>query len=163
ARGRGLERLAGRAGRGELPKTGSKVVDTGLGVLGKVFSSRSTESAPANDGEAGGHDPQRVFVVNASAIGGIGSTVASSGPAGPGRGSRRSRRRERRRLAKQGPMVRPAPKVEAPSVPAPKRRLFAAVPAALTGGDELGKVARSIRGVARLAKRLPGGNVVDAG
>ncbi|WP_095065284.1 phage tail tape measure protein [Pseudomonas sp. Irchel s3f19] len=163
ARGRGLERLAGRAGRGELPKTGSKVVDTGLGVLGKVFSSRSTESAPANDGEAGGHDPQRVFVVNASAIGGIGSSVASNGPAGSGRGSRRSRRRERRRLAKQGPVVRPAAKVEAPSAPAPKRRLFAAVPAALTSGDEVGKIARSIRGVARLAKRLPGGNVVDAG
>ena len=163
ARGRGLERLAGRARRGELPKTGSKVVDTGLGVLGKVFSSRSTESAPANDGEADGHDPQRVFVVNASAIGGIGSSVASNGPAGSGRGSRRSRRRERRRLAKQGPVVRPAAKVEAPSVPAPKRRLFAAVPTALTGRDEVGKVARSIRGVARLAKRLPGGNVVDAG
>ncbi|MFP3863262.1 phage tail tape measure protein [Pseudomonas capeferrum] len=163
ARGRGLERLAGRAERGELPKTGNKVVDTGLGVLGKVFSSRSTESAPANDGEAGGHDPQRVFVVNASAIGGIGSTVASNGPAGPGRGSRRSRRRERRRAAKQGPMVRPAAKVDIPSAPAPKRRLFAAVPAALTSGDEVGKIARSIRGVARLAKRLPGGNVVDAG
>ncbi|GLO24194.1 phage tail tape measure protein [Pseudomonas putida] len=163
ARGRGLERVAGRAGRGELPKTGSKVVDTGLGVLGKVFSSRSTESAPANDGEAGGHDPQRVFVVNASAIGGIGSSVASNGPAGSGRGSRRSRRRERRRLAKQGPVVRPAAKVDMPSAPAPKRRLFAVVPAALTSGDEVGKVARSIRGVAHLAKRLPGGNVVDAG
>ena len=163
ARGRGLERLAGRAGRGELPKTGNKVVDTGLDVLGKVFSSRSTESGPANDGEAGGHDPQRVFVVNASAIGGIGSSVASNGPAGPGRGSRRSRRRERRRLAKQVPVVRPAAKVDMPSAPAPKRRLFAAVPAALTSGDEVGKVARSIRGVARLAKRLPGGNVVDAG
>lgn len=29
--------------------------------------------------------------------------------------------------------------------------------------NELGKVARSVRGVARLARRLPGGNVVDAG
>jgi len=168
ARGRGLEGLAGRAGRGkgapiELPKTGNKVVDTGLGVLGKVFSSRSTESAPANDGEAGGNDPQRVFVINANAIGGIGSSVANSAPAGPARGSRRSRRRERRRAAKQGPVLQPAAKVEAPSAPAPKRRLFAAVPAALTGAEELGKVARSMRGVTRLARRLPGGNFMDAG
>ncbi|WP_192931598.1 hypothetical protein [Pseudomonas putida] len=33
----------------------------------------------------------------------------------------------------------------------------------MTGVDELGKVARSVRGVTRLAKRLPGVNVVDAG
>ena len=168
ARGRGLEHLAGRAGRAdrapiELPKTGNKVVDTGLSVLGKVFSARTTEAVPADDPEAGGNDLQRVFVVNANAFGGGGSGIANSAPAGAARGSRRSRRRERRRAAKQGPVAQPAAKVDAPSAPPAKRRLFKAVPAALTGGDELGKVARSMRGVTRLAKRLPGGNFMDAG
>ncbi|WP_202982083.1 MULTISPECIES: phage tail tape measure protein [unclassified Pseudomonas] len=168
ARGRGLEHLAGRAGRAdrapiELPKTGNKVVDTGLSVLGKVFSARTTEAVPADDPEAGGNVLQRVFVVNANAFAGVGSGVANSAPAGAARGSRRSRRRERRRAAKQGPVAQPAAKVDAPAAPPAKRRMFKAVPAALTGGDELGKVARSMRGVTRLAKRLPGGNFMDAG
>ena len=169
ARGRGLESFAGRAGRGErapieLPKTGNKVVDTGLGVLGKVFGSRSAGADPANDPVTGGNDPQRVFVVNADAMGGIGSSVANSAPAAPAKGSRRSRRRERRRAARQGGPVRPAAKVEAPQAPVARPRpSLPAVPAALTGADELGKVARSMRGVTRLAKRLPGGNFMDAG
>jgi len=33
----------------------------------------------------------------------------------------------------------------------------------VAGVEELGRVARSVRGVTRLAKRLPGGNVIDAG
>ncbi|WP_284396526.1 phage tail tape measure protein, partial [Pseudomonas putida] len=169
ARGRGLESFAGRAGRGErapieLPKTGNKVVDTGLGVLGKVFGARSAGADPANDPVTGGNDPQRVFVVNADAMGGIGSSVANSAPAAPAKGSRRSRRRERRRAARQGGPVRPAAKVEAPQAPVARPRpSLPAVPAALTGADELGKVARSMRGVTRLAKRLPGGNFMDAG
>ncbi|EKT4539526.1 phage tail tape measure protein [Pseudomonas putida] len=169
ARGRGLEGLAGRVARGgrtpiELPKTGNKVVDTGLGVLGKVFSSRSTEAAPANDTVTGGNDPQRVFVVNADAIGGIGSSIANSAPAASAKGSRRSRRRERRRAVRQGTAVRPAAKVEAPQTPVARPRpSLPAASAALTGADELGKVARSVRGVTRLAKRLPGGNLIDAG
>ena len=169
ARGRGLESFAGRAGRGErapieLPRTGNKVVDAGLGALGKVFSSRASEAAPANDPVTGGNDPQRVFVVNAAAMGGIGSSVANSTPAGPAKGSRRGRRRERRRATKQGAAVRPAVKVEAPQSPVARpRALLSAAPAALAGADEMGRVARSMRGVTRLAKRLPGGNFMDAG
>ncbi len=171
AMGRGLEGLAGRAGKAErapikLPKTGSKVVDAGLGLLGKVFSSGSKVAGQADDPGAAANDTQRVFVVNADAFGGIGSSVANSGPAGPARGSRRSRRRERRRTGRQGAVVRPAPPVEAPKAPkgtVAKVRPLPAALSALTATDDLGKVARSVRGITRLTKRLPGGNIMDAG
>ncbi|MCE1058549.1 phage tail tape measure protein [Pseudomonas alloputida] len=168
ARGRGLERMAGRAGRVdrtpiELPKTGSKVVDTGLGLLGKVFGATPKDAAPANDLLAGRDDTQRVFVVNADAFSGIGSSVTNSAPAAPARGSRRSRRRARRREARQASPVRPGVKVEAPKSPLVKPAIPVAVPKMVAGVEELGRVARSVRGVTRLAKRLPGGNVIDAG
>ena len=171
ARGRGLEGMAGRVGRAErapieLPKTGNKVVDTGLGLLGKVFSAGSKAPGQADDPSAAANDTQRVFVVNADAIGGIGSSVANGGPGGPARGSRRSRRRERRRASRQGTAVRPAPAVEAPKPPKAAVAKVRPVPAALsalTATDDLGKVARSVRGVSRLAKNLPGGNIIDAG
>jgi|GEM_PF-195140 len=168
ARGRGLERIAGRAGRGdrtliELPKTGSKVVDTGLGLLGKVFGATPTDAAPANDSLAGRDDTQRVFVVNTDAFSGIGSSVTNSAPAAPARGSRRARRRARRREARQAPPARSVVKVEAPKPPPVKPAIPAAAPKVVTGVEDLGRVARSVRGVTRLAKRLPGGNVVDAG
>ncbi|WP_338799594.1 phage tail tape measure protein [Pseudomonas monteilii] len=163
ARGRRL----GRAGRednvaADLPKTGSKVVDAGLDVLGKVFAPRSTGAEPANDPAVGGNDPQRVFVVNADVFSRIGGAVGNSGPAGPARGSRRSRRRERRR-AKKGEPARPAVKADLPPVPAAKSSTLPLASTVLAETNELGKVARSVRGVARLARRLPGGNVVDAG
>ncbi|EPA95452.1 putative pyocin R2 PP, tail length determination protein [Pseudomonas sp. G5(2012)] len=165
ARGRGLERFGGRADRGDgapidLPKTGNKVVDTGIGVLGKVFGA-SAGPAPANEAEAGGKDLQRVFVVNADAFGGIGSSVANSAHAEPAKGSRRSRQRARRRVGAIGATVRPTP-VEAPKAPAAKPRLLAAA-ASFVGTNDLGKVARSLRGVTGLAKRLPGGSFMDAG
>ncbi|MFJ7790643.1 phage tail tape measure protein [Pseudomonas sp. NPDC096925] len=158
----------GRGGKeDEVParrrRTGNKVVDAGLGVLDKVLSPRSTDAEPANDPLGGIKDPQRVFVVNADAFGKIGSTVANSGPAGPARGSRRSRRRERRRAAKQGAAVRPVAAVEVPQAPTPKPRSLPAAATALNDAGELGRVARSMRGVTRLAKRLPGGNFMDAG
>lgn len=171
ARGRGLESMAGRVGRAErapieLPKTGNKVVDTGLGLLGKVFSAGSKAPRQADDPGAAANDAQRVFVVNADAIGGIGRSVANGGPGGPARGSRRGRRRERRRAARQGTAVRPAPAVEAPKPPKAavvKVRPVPAASSALTATDDLSKVARSVRGVSRLAKNLPGGNIIDAG
>ncbi|MFP3372423.1 phage tail tape measure protein [Pseudomonas sp. SIMBA_068] len=163
ARGRRL----GRAGSednvaADLPKTGSKVVDAGLDVLGKVFAPRSTGAEPANDPVVGGNDPQRVFVVNAGAFSRIGGAVGDSGPAGPARGSRRSHRRERRR-AKKGEPARPAVKADLPPVPAARSSTLPVAATVLAETNELGKVARSVRGVARLARRLPGGNVVDAG
>ena len=168
ALGRGLEGLAGREQRPgrapvKLPKTGSKVVDTGLGLLGKVFSAGQKGAGEGVEPGEAANDPQRVFVVNADAIGGIGSSVANSSPAGPAKGSRRARRRERRRAARQGPVVRPAPVIEAPKAPVAKPRPLPAAVSSLTAADDLGKMARSMRGVTRLARRLPGGNVMDAG
>jgi len=63
--GRTRRRVAAGADEA-LPKTGNRAVDVGLGALGKVFG-----GAPANDGGSGvSSEPQRVFVVNASALGG---------------------------------------------------------------------------------------------
>jgi TP901 family phage tail tape measure protein len=162
ARGRGLKRFAGRDDGAplDLPKTGNKVVDTGIGVLGKVFGA-STGPAPANESGAGANDLQRVFVVNADAFGGIGASVANRAPAEPAKGSRRSRQRARRRAGAMGASVRPT-QVEAPRAPAAKPRLFAAA-SSFIGSNDLGKVARSLRGVTGLAKRLPGGSFMDAG
>ena len=167
ALGRSLEGMAGRGNRIarppiNLPKTGSKVLDTGLGLLGKVFApGASAEAAEA------ANDPQRVFVVNADAIGGIGSRVANNGPAGGPKGSRRTRRRERRRAARQGGAGRPAAKTK-PSikVPVPKPQIPAvppAAPSALTGMSKLGKAARALHGVTRLGKFVPGAKLIDGG
>lgn len=50
ARGRRLGRASSEDNvSADLPKTGSKVVDAGLDVLGKVFAPRSTGAEPAND------------------------------------------------------------------------------------------------------------------
>lgn len=149
--GRTRGRNAGGAGDA-LPKTGNRAVDAGLGALGKVFG-----GAAANDGGSGlSSEPQRVFVVNAGALGGGVGGGAAAG-AGARAGSRRSRRRARRQGATSRAAPRPA--VNAPSVPiAPK--------ALAEGAGELaglGKTVSSIRNVTRLAKRLPGGNVIDAG
>jgi phage tail tape-measure protein len=167
ALGRSLEGMAGRGNRAarppiNLPKTGSKVLDTGLGLLGKVFApGASTEAAEA------ANDPQRVFVVNADAIGGIGSRVANNGPAGGPKGSRRTRRRERRRAARQGGAGGPAAKAKlSTTVPVPKPQIPAvppAAPSALTGASKLGKAARALRGVTRLGKFVPGAKLIDGG
>ncbi|WP_042936131.1 phage tail tape measure protein, partial [Pseudomonas gingeri] len=91
--GRGVLNLArGRRGRGAavdddgLPQTGNKVVDAGLGALGKVLG-----GSAANDVGAALGEPQRVFVVNAREIGGIGSTGGVGEPAGRRRRGRRRR------------------------------------------------------------------------
>lgn len=160
ARGSIMGRTRGRnAGSGDtLPKTGNRVVDTGLSALGKVFG-----GAAANDGGSGlTSEPQRVFVVNASALGG-GVGGAATG-AGERAGSRRSRRRARRQGATSRGGPRTAAKATRPAVKAPSVPI---APKALAEGAGdlagLGKTVSGIRNVTRLAKRLPGGNVIDAG
>lgn len=156
--GRTRGRNAGGAGDA-LPKTGNHAVDAGLGALGKVFG-----GAAANDGGSGlSSEPQRVFVVNAGALGGGVGGGAATG-AGERAGSRRSRRRARRqgatsRAAPRAAAKAPRPAVKAPSVPI-ARKALAEGAGELAG---LGKTVSSIRNVTRLAKRLPGGNVIDAG
>ncbi|MCO7537530.1 phage tail tape measure protein [Pseudomonas asiatica] len=132
-----------------LPKTGNRVLDAGVGVLGKVFG------APAsNDPAPGvGSEPLRVFVVNADALGRLGGSVANSGPAEAG--SRRARRRRRRAGAMAD--VRRAPG-------APMAGVAALTGAAGVAGEAstLGRMVRSVRGVTRAAGKLPGGKLIDA-
>ncbi|WP_247847731.1 phage tail tape measure protein [Pseudomonas sp. A2] len=145
-----------------LPKTGNRVLDAGVGVLGKVFG------APAsNDPAPGvGSEPQRVFVVNADAIGRFRGSVANSGPAEAG--SRRARRRRRRRAGTMAD-VRRAPGASVPAAKAPAVHLPAAGASALAGATEaageankLGRMVRSVRGITRAAGKLPGGKLIDA-
>ncbi|WP_431092603.1 phage tail tape measure protein [Pseudomonas brassicacearum] len=174
SRGRAMERGAGALGDAvtKAPKTGIKTVDKGLGVLGKLMGA-------GNDPAAGSsNEPQRVFVVNADAIG-----RAGSGPgADPGGGSGRRQRGRRGRRTGIGTTPRRRLTARVPSPPAvsppaamsvmPKVGLLAAAPMAAApmaaaaeaaSGGSLGRAVQSIRGVTRATKRIPGGNVLDAG
>lgn len=192
ARGRALGyRRGGKAESAQadvaLPKTGNSVVDAGLGALGKVLG------APASNdsGPVLGNDPQRVFVVNANAIGRIGESNIGAGTAEQ-TGSRRARRRRRRvaaKLSRSRPSV-PAPRAAAPSAPAsvpvarppktlvPPPALVEKLPKpsvqlpvhgaqALAGAaspelGRLGQMVRGVRGVTRYIGKLPGGKFADA-
>ncbi|WP_460095917.1 phage tail tape measure protein [Pseudomonas sp. S3_C01] len=174
SRGRAMERGAGALGdaAAKAPKTGIKTVDRGLGVLGKLMGGSS---------EAGS-EPQRVFVVNADAIG----RASASGPgADPGGAARKRQRGRRGRRFGIGAMPRKRMMVRAPSAPAvaapampslpkasalsalPKAAAVAALPMAAVAeavpSGSLGQAVKSIRGVTRLSKRVPGGSVLDAG
>ncbi|CAI8793924.1 phage tail tape measure protein [Pseudomonas chlororaphis] len=132
ARGRRMGRGAG----GGLPETGNKAVDAGLGVLGKVFG-----GAAANDaGGVLGNEPQRVFVVNARDLGGLGSSVGGPEPGG-------RRRRRRRRVRGGGAAVSSAASV---------------APAAAQVG-RMGRMLGSVGKASKFVGKLPGGKVFDAG
>ncbi|AOS38478.1 phage tail tape measure protein [Pseudomonas brassicacearum] len=174
SRGRVMERGAGALGdaAAKAPKTGIKTVDKGLGVLGKLMGGSSDA----------GSEPQRVFVVNADAIG----RASSSGPGtDPGGAARKRQRGRRGRRSGIGAMPRKRMMVRAPSTPAvsapampslpkasavsalPKAAAVAALPLAAVAeavpSGSLGQAVKSIRGVTRLSKRVPGGSVLDAG
>ncbi len=174
SRGRAMERGASALGdaAAKAPKTGIKTVDKGLGVLGKLMGGSSDA----------GSEPQRVFVVNADAIG----RASSSGPVtDPGGAARKRQRGRRGRRSGIGAMPRKRMMVRAPSAPAvsapampslpkasavsalPKAAAVAALPLAAVAeavpSGSLGQAVKSIRGVTRLSKRVPGGSVLDAG
>ncbi|MEJ1224571.1 phage tail tape measure protein [Pseudomonas sp. CCNWLW56] len=168
SRGRAMERGAGALGDAvaKTPKTGSKTVDKGVGVLGTLMGA-------GNDPAAGsGNEPQRVFVVNADAIG-----RAGSGPGADGGGSGRRQRGRRGRRTGVGTISRRRLPTRVPSVPAvsvpaaasviPKAGILAAVPMAAAAeavpSGSLGRAVQSLRGVTRATKRIPGGSVLDAG
>ncbi|WP_434968507.1 phage tail tape measure protein [Pseudomonas asiatica] len=133
-----------------LPKTGNRVLDAGMGALGKVFGvPTSNDPAPGV-----GSEPLRVFVVNADALGRLGGSVANSGPAEAG--SRRARRRRRRRAGTMAD-VRRAPGAPMAGVPA-----LAGAAEAAGEANKLGRMVRSVRGITRAAGKLPGGKLIDA-
>ncbi|MEF0146168.1 phage tail tape measure protein [Pseudomonas guariconensis] len=141
ARGLRMARGQGGGGAGELPKTGNKAVDAGLGVLGKVLG------GPASNDSGRTDEPQRVFVVNANAFGVAGGGGSGSAPVESSRHRRNRRRRDRRAGA---PLTR-TPVATPPIAPAASRL------------GNLGKAVHGLRGATRLAKRLPGGNLIDSG
>lgn len=174
SRGRAMERGAGALGdaAAKAPKTGIKTVDKGLGVLGKLIGGSSDA----------GSEPQRVFVVNADAIGRASSSGPGTDPGGAARKRQRGRRGRRSGIGampRKRMMVRApsAPAVAAPAVPSlpkasavsalPKAAAVAALPMAAVAeavpSGSLGQAVKSIRGVTRLSKRVPGGSVLDAG
>ncbi|UZE19916.1 phage tail tape measure protein [Pseudomonas sp. B21-054] len=169
SRGRAMERGAGALGDAvaKVPKTGNKTVDRGLGVLGKLMGAGTDPAAGISN------EPQRVFVVNADAIGRAGSDPG----AGPGGGAGRRQRGRRGRRTGIGTISRRRVPARAPSVPAvpmpaaasvmPKAGLLAAVPMAAAAeavpSGSLGRAVHSLRGVTRATKRIPGGSVLDAG
>ncbi|HCR1337637.1 TPA: phage tail tape measure protein [Pseudomonas aeruginosa] len=161
ARGRRLARGLGRGEDGvsagvELPKTGNRVVDAGLGALGKVLG------VPAsNDPDAGrSGEPQRVFVVNASAFGGLGATAAGSGPATSTK--RRRGRRARRQTGGAFGNPRPPVPVGKPSVPVSGAKAVATEALGSLDAKTVGRSVRSLRVFTRGLAKLPGGKLVDA-
>ncbi|AZC35920.1 phage tail tape measure protein [Pseudomonas chlororaphis] len=145
----------GAAGGGGVPETGNKAVDAGLGVLGKVFGGAAVNDA----GGVLGNEPQRVFVVNARDLGGVGSSVGAAEPGG--------RRRRRQRRGRGGAATRRSP--AASSVGRVMRGgastgLVAA--SAVADATQVGRMGRMLGAAGKVSKvvgKLPGGKVLDAG
>lgn len=153
ARGRAFGRGTGRDADdalADLPKTGNKVLDAGLGVLGKVLGGPAS-----NDAGVSSNEPQRVFVVNANAFGGAGGGAVGDS-AGGSRRSRRGRGGRRRRSRGAG-----AP-TSAPAV-GPGSAVAATAEVGATKVGRLGKAVGGLRRLTQGAKALPGGKVFDAG
>ncbi|WP_028687327.1 phage tail tape measure protein [Pseudomonas fulva] len=199
---RRASKLPGAPEQAAAPRAGRRVVDAGLGALGKVLG------VPASNDPAqgAGNEPMRVFVVNADAFGGFSPSGPNSSPGGATRG-RRVRRRRRavapapvrsplgvhrpvpvavKAPVRLTPVVHPpaaikppaaampspvAPKVAAPP-PAVAQHLAPALPTAGVSKlvaapavpelSRLGQMVRSVRGVTKVAGKLPGGQVADA-
>lgn len=106
-------------GKGDKKPGKFDIVATGLKVvsLAKEAVSGNEEAAKVSDSAAGGADVQKVFVVNASAMGG------SNGGIGElrrrGRGSRRNPPRRRPTTSRAGGAPRPSVSAPRPPVPRP--------------------------------------------
>ncbi|PJY97699.1 phage tail tape measure protein [Pseudomonas donghuensis] len=151
-------------------RTGNKSVDSGMKLLGGLLGA-------SDDADGGSNTPQRVFVVNADAFGGVGATASSAGPGTTSRRRRGSRRRgansggSRRRLpaSKSGAPARTALNPVAPAAPTVRATSVMpkamAMPAPAIAADigSIGRMAKSARDVTKFGKRLPGGAVIDAG
>lgn len=123
----------------ESGKTGFDPVDTGLKIL-DLFGEGGNDADGAKGGSSS--DPQKVFVVNASAFGG-----GSDAP-----GDQRRSRRSRRRGAAGGAGGRRAGPPRPPMPPAPP------VPA-----GRLARLAGAAGKLGSVAKAVPGAKFLDAG
>jgi TP901 family phage tail tape measure protein len=134
------------------------LVATGLDVVSRVKEAATggglgTETGAGNDGV------QKVFVVNANAMGGAGGADIQGESRRRGRGSRRSASR-RRPLPRPGAARSPLPRPSAP-VPRPVTPPVPAVPAGTMA--KLGGVVQAVGKVGKVAKMIPGGTLLESG
>ncbi|MFJ2714918.1 phage tail tape measure protein [Pseudomonas sp. NPDC087346] len=148
------------------------LVSTGLKV---VSLAKEAASGGDDEGEAGGGGDavKKVFVVNASAMGGAGGADAPGETRRRGRGSRRNASR-RRPLPRPGssrpPVPRPSAPVPRPPVPVPRppvpvpRPPIPPVPPVPAGAmSKLTGVVQAVGKVGKVAKGVPGGSLLEAG
>lgn len=152
------------AGEGGDKKPGKlDLVSTGLKV---VSLAQEAVSGGDGEGEAGGGDDavKKVFVVNASALGGAGGADAPGESRRRGRGSRRGASR-RRSLSPPRPPRQPGPRppvpVPRPPVPRPPIPPVPPVPAGTMA--KLGGVVQAVGKVGKVAKVIPGGTLLESG
>ena len=168
---KGLLNLArgSRGGRGgsEARNKNSGELDlvaTGLDVVSRVKEAATGGGlGAAND--AGNDGVQKVFVVNAGAMGG--GVDAPGESRRRGRGSSRSARR-RTLPSSSGPrpsVPRPPVSVTRPSVPVPRPPVSVPSVPSVPGGalSKLGVVAGAVGKVGKAAKVIPGGTLLESG
>jgi TP901 family phage tail tape measure protein len=140
------------------------LVATGLDVVSRVKDAATGGGlGAAND--AGNDGVQKVFVVNAGAMGG--GVDASGESRRRGRGSSRSARR-RTLPSSRGPrpsVPRPPVPVSRSSVPAPRPPVSVPSVPSVSGGalSKLGVVAGTVGKVGKAAKVIPGGTLLESG
>ncbi|VVO65411.1 hypothetical protein PS876_01027 [Pseudomonas fluorescens] len=159
------------AGEGADKKPGKfDLVSTGLKV---VSLAQEAVSGGDGEGEAGGGEDavKKVFVVNASALGGAGGGDASGETRRRGRGSRRVASR-RRPLPRPGPPRPPGPRppvprppvpVPRPPVPVPRPPIPPVPPVPAGTMAKLGGVVQAVGKVGKVAKVIPGGTLLESG
>ncbi|MBK5374235.1 phage tail tape measure protein [Pseudomonas sp. TH43] len=144
-------------GEGEDKKAGKfNLIATGLKVVSLAKEAASGGDDGDGDGESGGggDEVKKVFVVNASAMGGGGA----GGADGPGESRRRSRgsRRSRRRAGGTRP---PVPR---PPVPVPRPPIPPVPPVPGAAASKLGTVMKMAGKVGKVGKFIPGGSLMEA-
>ncbi|WP_339480620.1 phage tail tape measure protein [Pseudomonas fluorescens] len=142
------------AGEGADKKPGKfDLVSTGLKV---VSLAQEAVSGGDGEGEAGGGEDavKKVFVVNASALGGAGGADVQGESRRRGRGSRRGASRRR-------PLSRPpGPR---PPVPVPRPPIPPVPPVPAGTMAKLGGVVQAVGKVGKVAKMIPGGTLLESG
>lgn len=168
--GKGVLNLArgargGRGGGETLNKNSGELdlVATGLDVVSRVKDAATGGGlGAAND--AGNDGVQKVFVINAGAMGGVDAPGESRRR---GRGSNRSARRRTLPSSRGSrPSVpRPPVPVSRPSVPVPRPPVSVPSVPPVPGGalSKLGVVAGAVGKVGKAAKVIPGGTLLESG
>lgn len=153
--GKALERMADRAGKGAEP---AAPATRKPGLLDRVRGKTNVPSAPAGEPALKVGDTQKVWVVNADALG-RGAGSADDAPGGRKRPKRRPGRPVRPSRSK--PPSRPPARLK-PEMPTPKLPEVPKVPAAVAG-SRMGEMIKAARGATTVGKRVPGLNLLDAG